>query len=71
MEVNSASFFIAEIIRRIHQVPSTTLPAIEKEEDFLYLKKFLNQEKDVFRVGVKMSWKEPARGSPNPIFILF
>jgi len=48
---------------------TSILSAIEREEDFLYMKKFLYQGKEVFRVGLKMSWKEPARESPDPAFI--
>jgi len=47
---------------------SETLPDIEKEEDFLYLKKFLYQNKDVFLVGVKMSDREST--SPAFVFVL-
>ncbi len=50
---------------------SSTLTDIAKEEDFLYLKKFLYQGNDVFRVGLKMSWKESARESLNPAIIFF
>jgi len=44
---------------------SSTIPAIEREDDFLYLKKYLYQKKDIFRVGLKMSDQE----SRNPAFI--